>query len=97
MLNHRNHTHQLEILGIKSSRQMRALKDNLDQALAQLNWQVEVVTVEELDRLLRYDISGIPALALDGRVLFQKTIPSVDELIMLLSDLIPPNGNGKTS
>lgn len=80
---------RLELLGIGSAKN-RAFKANLQEALRQLNWEVPIEEVSDLDRLLRYDISGIPALVVDGKVVFQRVVPSVEDIKIVLQVLMQP-------
>ncbi len=79
--------HKLELLGIVAAKD-RELKNNLLKALQQLGLDIPVEEVREIDRLLAYGISGIPALILDGRVLFQQVVPSVEDLQLVLGILL---------
>lgn len=76
--------HKLELLGIGAAKD-RELKNHLLEAIQQLGVDISIDEVREIDRLLAYGITGIPALILDGKVLFQQVVPSVDDLRMLLS------------
>lgn len=78
---------KLELLGIGSALN-RKLKANLLEALAELSLDMPVEEVTEIDKLLQYDISGIPALAINGKVLFQQEVPSVSELRQLLINFL---------
>jgi hypothetical protein len=73
---------RLKLLGVGSSETL-TLKANVKEALRQLSLNVIVEDVERLEQLMEYDISGIPALAYDGKILFQKIVPSVEELKVL--------------
>ncbi|MBK7870651.1 MAG: thioredoxin family protein [Saprospiraceae bacterium] len=70
---------RLKLLGVGSS-EMRALKTNLLLALQELGLNVIIEEIEEFEKLMQYDISGIPALSFDGKVLLQKQVPSVEVL-----------------
>lgn len=76
--------HKLELLGIGAAKD-RELKNHLLEAIQQLGVDISIDEVREIDRLLAYGITGIPALILDGKVLFQQVVPSVADLRMLLS------------
>ena len=71
---------KVELLGIGSVRYQK-LKKNLDAALAQLGLSPRVVEITDIDQLMGYDVSGIPALIVDGRVLFQRVVPSVEDIV----------------
>lgn len=80
-----NHTeYKLALLGIGSAKD-RELKANLMEALRQLGMDIPVQEIRDIDRLLAYGITGIPALIFNGRVVVQKVVPSVDDLRTILS------------
>jgi nucleotide-binding universal stress UspA family protein len=82
-----DHLPRLKLLGVGSA-ETRTLKANVKEALSQLSLDVIVDDVERLEQLMEYDISGIPALAYDGKILFQKIVPSVEELKTLFKYLL---------
>lgn len=73
----------IQILGIKDYRQTVNLKKNTQEALKALHLDVEVEEIWEVEDLIHFKISGIPALVVNGRVAFQKVVPDVDDLIKL--------------
>lgn len=80
---------RLELLGIGSAKN-RAFKANLEEALRQLGWDIPIEEISDIDRLLKYDISGIPALVVDGKVVFQRVVPSVEDIKIVLQVLMQP-------
>lgn len=74
----------LKLLGVGSSR-TKALKENLLQALEQLHVKVILEEVEDVEQLMQYDISGIPALVMNEQVIIQKEVPTVEALKEILS------------
>lgn len=78
---------QIKLLGIGSAKD-RALKANLLAALEVLELDVELLEVSNVNEILSYGISGIPALLLDDKIIFQKIVPSVEELCTVLSELL---------
>ncbi|MFN7116171.1 MAG: thioredoxin family protein [Saprospiraceae bacterium] len=93
-----DHPPRLKLLGVGSA-DTRALKANIKEALRQLSLNIIVDDIERLEQLMEYDISGIPALAYNGKVLFQKMVPSVEDLKELFQNLLlnHSNGNGNTN
>jgi len=84
---------RLEILDVGSNKG-KALKANAEEALHELGVDLPIEDVSDIDRLLEYGISGIPALVVDGRVVLQKMVPSTKELRVVLSILLasaPPS------
>lgn len=78
---------QIKLLGIGSAKD-RALKANLLAALDVLEADVELLEVSNVNEILSYGISGIPALLLDDKIIFQKIVPSVEELCTVLNELL---------
>lgn len=77
----------IELLGIGSSKH-RQLRANLQKALDGLSLDIPVREITDIDELMRYEIAGIPALAVNGQVLFQQVVPSVEDLSIVLKVLL---------
>lgn len=77
---------KIELLGIGSAKN-RALKANLETALSEMGVSLPIEEVREVQQLLKYDIIGIPALVVDGKVIFQKVVPDVEDLKIVLNIL----------
>ncbi|MBX2927086.1 MAG: universal stress protein [Saprospiraceae bacterium] len=85
---------RLELLDVGSSKG-KALKANVEQALRELGLDLPIAEVKDIGQLLAYGISGIPALAVDGRVVLQQSAPSTRELKVVLSMLLSgPQASG---
>lgn len=78
---------QIKLLGIGSAKD-RALKANLLAALEALDLDVALLEITNVNEILSYGISGIPALLLDDKIIFQKIVPSVEELCTVLNELL---------
>ena len=78
---------KLELLGIGSLKN-RQLKANLEEAIKSLSMDVQVEEISDINRLLQFDISGIPALVVNGRVVSQKVVPDVEDLKLVLGILL---------
>lgn len=74
----------IEILGVSESQMTNLLKANVKEALQRLGWDHHLEEIGEIDRLMQYDIMGIPALVMNGQVLTQKEIPEVEQLMEML-------------
>jgi nucleotide-binding universal stress UspA family protein len=72
----------VQLLGI-GCRKSRALKNNLLDALKPLRLDVRLKEVTDVDAMLRYGITGAPALVVNGRVVYQGTVPDIEELTSL--------------
>ncbi len=83
---------RLEILDVGSNKG-KSLKANAEQALLELGLDITIEEVSDIGKLLEYGISGIPALAVDGRIVLQKTVPTPKELRVVLSILLSSTGH----
>lgn len=77
---------KIELLGIGSSKN-RELKQILETALAELGVKAPVLEVKDIQQFLNYDIVGIPALVVDGKVISQRVVPEIEELKSTLTNL----------
>lgn len=84
----------IELLGIGSSKH-RQMKANLQRALSELSLDIPIREITDIDELMRYEVAGIPALAVNGQVLFQQVVPSVEDLSIVLKVLLSGSVNQK--
>lgn len=76
---------QIRIIGIEHSRENEALKRNLQEALAKFGKEeFLVLEVKDIDAIIQEDIQGIPALFINDNLIFQKSVPTVDEIVLAL-------------
>ena len=85
----------IEILGIRDYEKTNSLKSNTEEALAILKIKAEIYEVHDVDQFLELKISGIPALVVNGKVAFQKAIPTVSEIVQYFESLKPFKGKLK--
>lgn len=74
----------IEVLGpgcAKCDRLERHVRD----AVAELGLDAEIRKVKDLDALTAYDVYVTPALVVDGRVCVAGRVPSVREVVALLT------------
>ena len=77
------HLH-LKILGI-GCRKSRALKANVNQALARLpELEAELDEVTSVHDILEYEITAAPALLINGIPAYEDEVPGVEELVYIL-------------
>jgi len=77
----------LQLLGIGSSDD-RALMQNVRKALQELSLDMPVEEIRDINAMLEHGISGIPALLVNNKVVFQKVVPSVEDVRIVLSVLL---------
>lgn len=74
---------KLELLGIGSVKD-RKMKSVLEEALRRIDRNIPIREVKAVKDLMRYEISGIPALVINNQVVFQKEVPTPEELALVL-------------
>jgi len=74
---------KLQILGI-GCRRSKALKDHVLEALKRYPLNVTLEEVSEVDELMKFDISSTPALLINGQVVAEGDVLSVEEIHDLL-------------
>lgn len=83
---HFEHEAEIKLLGIGSSKD-KELKANIIEALHELQIQARIEEINEIEQLLKYNINSIPAVILNGEILFENTVPSVSVLKASLKKL----------
>jgi len=78
---------RLELLGIGSKRYL-ALLNALRSVLQRMNLDIPINEVKEIDKILTYDIIGIPALCVNGEFLYQSDVPSEEELELAFQQIL---------
>ena len=58
----------------------RRLEKNLLDTLEQLNIEEKIIKVTEYVEIVSFGVMSTPALVLDGKVLFNGKVPSVEKL-----------------
>jgi len=84
-------SHQIKLLGIGASRD-RAMRQLVEQVMEVLgiNWPIE--EIKDIHLLMHYGISGIPALIIDEKILFQEKVPSYAELLQVFREFTLKEG-----
>ncbi|WP_067047890.1 thioredoxin family protein [Methanofollis ethanolicus] len=77
---------EIEIFGTGCAKCMRTAK-NVEAAVKELGAEVEVVKVEEIDAITDQGVMLTPALAVNGEVVVEGRVPTVDEVKELLSEV----------
>ena len=74
---------KIEVLGTGCPK-CQTTEQNVGTALAELKLQAEVVKVTEIDDMLARGVMWTPALVIDGKVVLQGKIPTVDQIKQLV-------------
>ena len=83
----------IQILGIEEYHKTVSMKTNVVTALKELNLPARIESIGDIDQLMTYGIIGIPALAVNGRVFYQKRVPQVEEIKSLFKTAFLPEQN----
>jgi len=70
---------KIEILGMGCPK-CKKLYENAQIAAKELNIQVEIVKVEDIQKIMDYGLMSTPAITVDGEVKAAGRIPAPDEI-----------------
>ena len=70
---------KIEILGMGCPK-CKKLYENAQIAVKELNIQVEIVKVEDIQKIMDYGLMSTPAITVDGEVKAAGRIPAPDEI-----------------
>ena len=74
----------IKLIGIDHSHGLESLRSNLIVALESLGLKANITEITDVDEIISLDIYGIPALMIDGQVLFQKEVPTTEAIYKAL-------------
>ena len=85
----------IQILGVHGHKSTDALTENTLIAINELGVIAKVEEVSDIDHLIAYNISGVPAMVIDGQLRFQQYVPEVEDLKLLIKVLTEPTKKRK--
>lgn len=62
----------------------RTLETNTEKALGQVSLDVSLEKIEDMEEIMRYGVTGMPALVVDGDVKVSGRVPDPGEIVDLL-------------
>lgn len=80
----------IQVLGVNGHKSTKSLTFNILSALKELNLIAKVEEVSDIDKLIQFDIAGIPAMVINGKLAFQQIVPEIEDLKILLKVLTKP-------
>ncbi len=75
---------KIEVLGTGCPKCM-SVEQNVKKALAELAVPADVEKVTDIQQIIQRGVMSTPALVIDGKVVFQGKIPSVEQLKQLIT------------
>lgn len=78
--------HKVKLLGIGASKD-KALRQLVEQAMSALNIHWPIEEIKDINLLIQYGITGIPALVIDDIVLFQYNVPNYTDLFQVFEEI----------
>lgn len=75
---------KIEILGTGCAK-CKTLEKLTREVVASNNIDAEIIKVEDIVDIMKYNVMSTPALVVDGHVEFKGRIPSEEEIINVLS------------
>ena len=76
----------IKILGIPDSQRTLELTSRVQAALEHLKIETTLNIESDLQKLISYNLSGIPALAINNQVIFQKDLPNIEDIISKIAE-----------
>ena len=86
----------IQVLGVHGHKSTNSLMANTLKAINDLKLIAKVEEVSDIDHLIKYNISGVPAMVVNGELAFQKGVPEVADLKLLIQLLTKPAQKRKT-
>jgi small redox-active disulfide protein 2 len=74
---------KIEVLGPGCAR-CQSTEQNVMKALGELNVQAEVLKVADISAIIERGVISTPALIIDGKLVLQGKIPTVDQIKQLI-------------
>jgi nucleotide-binding universal stress UspA family protein len=81
----------IRILGVRGHAKTEQLQATAQCALKELNMNIPLVQYTEIEDFIRFKLSAIPAIILNGKIIFQKEIPEKEDLKIILKLLTMKN------
>jgi len=75
---------EIKILGTGCPK-CNSLEKNTKEALSEMNIDANIEKVDDIMKIMEYGIMKTPGLVVDGKILVSGRLPSVSEIIKLLT------------
>jgi len=74
---------KIEILGSGCAK-CKALEERANEAVKKAGLDATVGHIHDIDKIIEMGVFSTPAMAVDGKVVFSGSLPSVNELVAIL-------------
>ncbi|MEM4265128.1 MAG: thioredoxin family protein [Thermoplasmata archaeon] len=75
---------KIEVFGTGCAK-CKMVEQNVIKAVRQLGIDAEIAKVDDIDEMVERGLTATPGLAIDGKLVAAGRVPSVEELVELLS------------
>ena len=83
---------KIKILGVENSRRLE-LETNIRSTLKKLELPAKIQVVDLLDDILKHDITGIPAVIVNEKVMFQNGVPDKQKILNYFQKIAQQNAS----
>jgi hypothetical protein len=86
---------KIKILGVNNTRR-KELENKVTKAVNKLSVVADIQVISVLDDILKYDVTGIPAVLVDEVVVCQKCVPDDGKILNWLEKTIEKKNSSTT-
>jgi hypothetical protein len=76
----------IQLFGITETKDIKEWFTLVDEALHELEVELDIQIVSDVQLFVYYNLSGIPALVINEEVVFQKEVPTLEALTLALKE-----------
>ncbi|PSR08965.1 MAG: hypothetical protein DA408_15935 [Bacteroidetes bacterium] len=76
----------IQLFGISETKDINDWFSLVDEALHELEVELDIQIVNDVQLFVYYNLSGIPALVINEEVVFQKEVPTLEALTLALKE-----------
>lgn len=74
----------IQLFGITESKSLTQWTELVKTAMLELGVEYDIQVVSDLQAFMQHDLTGIPALLIGNEVVFQRQVPSLEEVKAIL-------------
>lgn len=77
---------EIKVLGIGCSK-CKVMESQVRKAIEQMHLDVPLIKVQDYNQIMAYGVMNMPALVLNEKVVISGRIPSVEEIIKIITEM----------